>query len=89
MAVYKISDILLKLGEMIEDGHAFVELDEYPEEDDSPALLSFNVPVECESPDFDVSDYESIDACNPNDPSSNEIISISQIAFALIAFYLR
>ncbi len=77
MAVYKISDILLKLGEMIEDGHAFVELDEYPEEDDSPALLSFNVPVECESPDFDVSDYESIDACNPNDPSSNEIISIS------------
>lgn len=77
MAVYKISDILLKLGEMIEDGHAFVELDEYPEEDDSPTLLSFNVPVECESPDFDVSDYESIDACNPNDPSSNEIISIS------------
>ena len=77
MAVYKISDILLKLGEMIEDGHAFVELDEYPKEDDSPALLSFNVPVECESPDFDVSDYESIDACNPNDPSSNEIISIS------------
>lgn len=78
MAVYKISDILLKLGEMIEDGHAFVELDEYPEEDDSPALLSFNVPVECERLDFDVSDYESIDACNPNDPSSNEVISISQ-----------
>ena len=39
MAVYKISDILLKLGEMIEDGHAFVELDEYPKEDDSRFCL--------------------------------------------------
>ena len=63
---------------MIEDGHAFVELDEYPEEDDSPALLSFNVPVECERPDFDVSDYESIDSCNPDDPVSNETIAVSQ-----------
>ena len=78
MAVYKISDILLKLGEMIEDGHAFVDLDEYPEEDDSPALLSFNVPVECERPEFDVSDYESIDSCNPDDPVSNETIAVSQ-----------
>lgn len=78
MATYKISDILLKLAEMVEDDHNFVELNEYPEEDDSPALLSFNVPVECECPDFDVSDYESIDACDPNDPSSNEVISISK-----------
>lgn len=78
MAVYKISDILLKLGEMIEDDHTFVELNEYPEEDDSPAFLSFNVPVECERPDFDVSDYESIDACDPNDPVSNDPIAISQ-----------
>ena len=40
MATYKISDILLKLAEMIEDDHTFVELNEYPEEDDSPAFLS-------------------------------------------------
>ena len=33
MATYKISDILLKLAEMIEDDHTFVELKEYPEED--------------------------------------------------------
>lgn len=78
MATYKISDILLKLAEMIEDDHTFVELNEYPEEDDSPAFLSFNVPVECERPDFDVSDYESIDACDPNDPVSNDPIAISQ-----------
>ena len=41
MATYKISDILLKLAEMIEDDHTFVELNEYPEEDDSPAFLVF------------------------------------------------
>ncbi len=38
----------------------------------------FNVPVECERPDFDVSDYESIDSCNPDDPVSNETIAVSQ-----------
>ena len=74
ISFYRISDILKKLAELIEDDQDFVTLTEYPEEDGSPSFLSFDVPEEFS---YDAPDYESIDACDPEDIGSSEISIVS------------
>lgn len=75
MATYRITDLLIRLAEMVEDRQDFVELTESPEEDGSPACLSFEIPEECS--DFNSPDYEEVEACNPEDVDPSETFSIS------------
>ena len=75
MATYRIADLLIRLAEMVEDRQDFVELTEYPEEDGSPACLSFGIPEYYS--DFDSPDYEEVESCNPEDIGSSEKISAS------------
>lgn len=57
MATYRISDLIVRLTEMSQDGYSFVNLEEIPAEDDLPACLSLNGSPECEG-----NDYEEVDS---------------------------
>lgn len=66
MATYRISDLLVRLTEMVQDGYSFVDLEEIPADSDLPASLSFIGTPECEG-----SDYEEVDSVDlKNLPSS-------------------
>lgn len=64
MAVYKISDILSLLSEMIQDGFLFTEIIENSYDNDFPASLSFSALSKS-----DCIDYEEIEAIDFSDSS--------------------
>lgn len=69
MATYRISNLIDKLAEIMNDGYEFVEISELEENDDFPACLNFNA-VEYNNASVD---YEEVDSVKvPENYSSEE-----------------
>lgn len=72
MATYRISDLIVRLTEMLQDGYSFVNLEEIPAEDDLPACLSFEG-----LPEFEGNNYEEVDSVDLDNLPSRIIRSFS------------
>lgn len=59
MAIYKISELVNKLGEILNDGYEYVDIVSFEADDDIPESLSFEA-VECESGGVS---YEEVESC--------------------------
>lgn len=62
MATYKTSELLKQIGEIINDGYEYVEVDELKADDEIPASLSFEAIGE-----FETIGYDGVDSCEASE----------------------
>lgn len=83
MATYKITDLISRLSEMLQDGYFFAEIDEFSADNEFPASLSFDAVGKYELVDYE--EVESVDLENTsisltaNDVSSTLIFSFEEL----------
>ena len=66
MATYKISELMSRLSEMLQDGFYFTYIFEIDADDDSPECLSFEAVGE----DYGI-DYEEVESVDPDDTDTS------------------
>ncbi len=59
MSIYKISDLMLRLSEMVQDGFFLTEITELPADEETPAALHFDALSSDDRVDYE--DVDSID----------------------------
>lgn len=67
MAIYKTSELLKQICEIINDGYEYVDIEEYEADDEFPASLHFDAQGE-----FEAVDYAEVESCDiPDDYNFN------------------